>query len=208
MRSRPIFSSSAFSYTTSFPLTENPISESSHWTQGKVVGLDWNNMQSTGGNAVGTAESPIGFDDNIAHLSGFAPDHYVEAVFFRNGADDPSLECELLLRFSITAHVARGYECLANARGGGTIVRWNGAVGDFTELTPTGPGPSALVNGDILRATITGTTITLKVNTVTVLTVTDATWATGNPGMGTFFRGDATFSITSCGWSSLTAANI
>ena len=32
-------------YTTNFPLTENPISEGGKWTNGQTVGLDWANMR-------------------------------------------------------------------------------------------------------------------------------------------------------------------
>ena len=44
-------------YSTSFPATESPISESSNWTNGLAVGLDWNNVQTTPGKAFGAAIS-------------------------------------------------------------------------------------------------------------------------------------------------------
>ena len=35
----------ATTYTTTFPLTENPISQSGHWINGGTVGFDWCNVR-------------------------------------------------------------------------------------------------------------------------------------------------------------------
>jgi hypothetical protein len=43
----------ARTYTTTFPLTENPISEGGNWINGKAVGLDWANLATTNGMAIG-----------------------------------------------------------------------------------------------------------------------------------------------------------
>src|SRR5215813_11451279 len=42
------------SYSTTFPLTENPISEGGSWTNGGATGLDWANVQTTPGLSFGT----------------------------------------------------------------------------------------------------------------------------------------------------------
>ena len=44
----------AETYTTNFPLTENPISENGRWIGGKSVDLAWSDFQSTPGFAFGT----------------------------------------------------------------------------------------------------------------------------------------------------------
>src|SRR5262249_45748237 len=42
------------SYSTTFPLTENPISEGGSWTNGGATGLGWANVQTTPGLSFGT----------------------------------------------------------------------------------------------------------------------------------------------------------
>jgi len=43
----------ATTYTTHFPLTENPISEHGHWINGRTTGLDWGDISTTPGSAIG-----------------------------------------------------------------------------------------------------------------------------------------------------------
>jgi hypothetical protein len=74
-------SSSAKSYTTSFLLTENPISEGGNWINGKAVGLDWANVQTTPGLAFGTETGSGGYDDSTALLTGsWGADQHVKAT--------------------------------------------------------------------------------------------------------------------------------
>src|SRR5215467_16221110 len=61
---------SAAGYTTSFPLTENPISEGGLWTNGKTAGLDWSDVRTTPGLAFGTETGATDFNDSIATLAG------------------------------------------------------------------------------------------------------------------------------------------
>src|SRR5262245_4434564 len=42
------------SYSTTFPLTEDPISEGGSWTNGGATGLGWANVQTTPGLSIGT----------------------------------------------------------------------------------------------------------------------------------------------------------
>jgi len=44
----------ASTYTTNFPLTEDPISEGGKWINGKKDGVDWANVRTTPGFAFGT----------------------------------------------------------------------------------------------------------------------------------------------------------
>jgi hypothetical protein len=180
----------AKTYSTDFSGSENPISEGGVWTNGGDVGLDWQNEAKDQGLAFGTGFSD-GYDDCLAHLSGFAADHYAEATVHAEAGYTPpsSHEVELLLRFEITANSARGYEVLCGWGGAySQIVRWNGPLDDFTYLDTTGPGFGALVEGDVIRAEAVGDTITAYKNGSEVMQATDPTWSDGNPGMGFFIR--------------------
>jgi hypothetical protein len=198
------------SYMTKFLGTENPISEGGVWTNGGVVGLDWQDVQKNNGLGFGTGTSS-GYNDNVAHLSGFPPNHYAQAAVHAVNGYDPqsSHEVELLVRFQITAHSARGYEI--NCGWGGAysqIVRWNGALSDFTLLNATGPGFGALVEGDVIRATAVGATITATKNGVQVLQVSDSTWSDGDPGMGMFIRPDPSAVLQNYCFSSFSAGSL
>ena len=206
--------------TRTFPLTENPISEVGIWNNGKADGLDWNNVQTTPGFAFGTAISGAAtFDDNIAQLKStywLAPaNQFAQGVISRAGGYAPTdgnfHECTLLLRFSISAHDAHGYEILWGTTNATyvDIVRWNGAVTDFTQLVHV-TGVGAPANGDVFRAEIVGTVITAKINGTTVAsyeTASDGTkWSTGQPGMGFFLEGTAV--LANMGWSSYTIGSL
>jgi len=175
-------------YSTTFPLTENPISEGGNWINGKTVGLDWSDFRTTRGLAFGTQTGTNGYDDSIAILTGTWPADQTVTATVHTVNQQPGIveEVELLLRFSISAHRAAGYEVLFACKGAGAqyvqIVRWNGPLGDFTYLDARG-GPG-LVNGDRIKATIVGNTIKGYINDVEVVSATDTTYANGSPGMG------------------------
>jgi len=138
-------------------------------------------------------------------LSGFGPDQAATAVIARSAALNTSIdhEVELLLRFTDSATTAQGYECLVNFFGGVQIVRWNGALGDFTVLPTTGPGAVTggnIVSGDVIKASIVGSTISVFVNGTLIAQAADSTYASGQPGIGFFTRpggNSANFGITS-----------
>ena len=192
----------AAGYSTTFPLTENPISESAGWTNGAAVGLDWSNVRTTPGLAFGTQDGATNFNDSIAVLKGtWANDQSatatVRTVNQQPGSSNIFEEVEILLRFTITAHDARGYEFNFSCRHDGNqylqIVRWNGAVNDFTFLDArTGPG---LNNGDKIKATISGQTLTTYINNVEIFSVNDSAIASGNPGVG-FYLQNGTSALT------------
>jgi hypothetical protein len=195
-------------YSTAFPGTENPLSEGGRWVQGGDVGLDWNNTQSTPGLGFGTTVVPSGYADNVSHLTGFSANHYAQGTIFRTGSFPAVHEIELLLRFSISANVARGYEILWNTSGNFGIARWNGGAGSFVDAegSGSGAGPGTPAHGDVLRAEMNGTTLTIYKNGTLVYTQTGMTyWTDGNPGMG-FFTRDGTMS--NFGWSAFSAGNL
>lgn len=189
---------SSLIYSTNFSATENPISEGGKWINGGDVGLDWQNVQTLVGTsgkpnrAYGTGESPGPYTDNIACLPGFPANQRARATIYREVGYTPSSthEVELLLRFQITPHNARGYE--VDFSFGGSLVQvfcWHGDQGDvFPELTGSGPGPGGLVTGDEVWADMIGNVITVYKNGSLIWTVTDSQIATGNPGMGYFLR--------------------
>jgi hypothetical protein len=190
-------------YSTSFDGTESPISEAGAW---KHAGLDWTLVDTTDGNAFGTQSGAGGYDDSYAHLSGFPANQAASGVIHRNATIDGSCthEVEILMRWSDTAHDAHGYECnLAFDGSYAQIVRWEGAFGKFMYLA-SGQVPGGVHDGDTLSATAIGDVITLYVNGVQIAQARDATFATGDPGMG-FWRGGPCGTRGDYGFTSYTA---
>jgi hypothetical protein len=203
-------------YSTGFPSSENPLSEGGKWVTGKTVGLDWNDPRSDPGRVYASTLCGLGssrYDDNIAHLdtsySTFTPNQYAQATVFKVAGYSTSggHEVELLLRFEITAHSARGYEILWGISGYMAIVRWNGPLGDYTPLYDPGAGSISVPNdGDVFRAEISGNTITAYKNGSVVGTVSDSTYVGGQPGMGFWPVDGAT--PENLGWKSWEAGNL
>jgi hypothetical protein len=190
----------AVTYSTDFNLVENPISEGGRWHHN---GLDWTVIETFGGNAIGTQALGVfrsgasAYNDSYAYLTGFPADQQASAVIHL----DPSInggcthEAEILLRWSDAAHTARGYECNLAFNGGyAEVVRWNGALGDYTYVSPQGSGgPGAVHDGDVFSAQIVGNIITTSLNGrqlqhLDVTSIGGAVWTDGNPGIG-MFRG-------------------
>lgn len=182
-------------YATTFPLTENPISEGGAWTSGNDPLQSA--VQTSGGLAFGTQtgnESAGGnFNDSVAYLGGFPPDHKITGVVHRSGTPNGDLEIELWLRASVGAlrtglpfgdtHTY-GYECNIGIGEFGTFLQ----IGLF-KSTNLFSGSVSISDGDVVEASIAGNVITVKINGVQAAQVTDGTNAfpTGNPGIG-FFR--------------------
>lgn len=204
---------SGSSYSTNFPATENPLSDSGKWTNGKAVGLNWNNVQTVPGRAFAAdfVGVPSRYNDPIAHLNtSFTGNQYAQGTVYRvpgyrNLIDKH--EIELLLRFQITASSARGYEILWGQDGEIFVVRWNGPLGNYTPLNGIPDSPSRVaVDGDVLRAEITGNVIKVFRNGVLMVTATDSTFSTGQPGIG--FWPTAGSSLASYGWKSFQAGSL
>ena len=180
-------------YTTNFPFNENPISENNNWINGKATGLDWVDIQVGSGVAFGGQVGTGGYDDSTAVLAGnWGADQSAQATAHTvNQSSQIFEEVELRLRTTITAHSITGYEinfrCTADGSQYVQIVRWNGALGNFTFLDGrSGPG---LNDGDVVHATIVGSTITAYINGTQILHVTDSTYTSGSPGVG-FYLAD------------------
>lgn len=189
-----LWASLAFSqgtYTTSFPATENPISEGNRWLLGGTDGTDWADVRTDNGRATGK-ENGLGADykDGTAILKGtWGANQSVMATVGITGT--PSTTCnaevELRLRSAISANVNRGYEVAwAVTNNYLLVVRWNGAVGAFDIILNT---TGTVVNGDSVRATMSADTIyTYKngslTNTVKVTSISGTYWSDGAPGIG------------------------
>jgi hypothetical protein len=203
------------SYSTSFPATENPISEGGAWRNGKTHGGDRQDMQTGSGNAYATVTNPTDYDDSCACLTGFPPDHYIEGVVHRASGYSPTdpHEIELLLRCTINTNSIFTYEILMSTAGAFQIMRWDGTIGSFIEITFNGSGTgfgAAYADGDVVRGEISGSgtvTIVVKKNGSTVWTTTDSSAGrilTGSPGIASFMRGTGNV-VSSAGWQSITA---
>jgi hypothetical protein len=186
-------SGSARHYSTSFDAIENPLAEGGAWINGGTVGLDWADVRSIGGMAIGT-RLPTEYADPTAVLAGpWAPDQEAEARVGVNAALTPvaAREVELRLRTTIAPHSITGYEILcsvvpANPYLG--VVRWNGPLNDFTGIARAELGCS---DGDILKAVARGDTITVYKNGVEVLKAVDRHFTEGSPGIGFFDTNNA-----------------
>lgn len=171
-------------YSTEFDGSEYPLSENGAWSHN---GLDWHEVRKDNGIVYGT-QTAGGYSDSYALFSGFGADQTAWAVVHMERpipSDGHSHEAEILLRWTDAAHSAKGYECLFDQGGGVQLVRWNGALGDFTVLNPTSYGSATTVrDGDTLKASVIGNVITMYHNGAKRAQLTDNSYATGNPGIG------------------------
>ena len=187
--SSPSASTPGHSYTTRFPLTENPISEGGRWINGGAVGLDWTNVSTTPGLAIGH-QVGASYTDATALLTGtWGPDQMASATVHSVNQNDACYqEVELRLRSALSANVSMGYEISfkmsQTAAAYLIIVRWNGALGDFTYLFNQTGAQFGIKDGDVVSAKIVGNVITAYINGVQMGQGIDNTFATGSPGMG------------------------
>ncbi len=198
------------SYTTDFPLDENPVSEGGMWLNGKADAIDFTDcITSNGiihgapsrmnvlekraeqGNLDDEGEGPAGdYDDPTAILTGeWGPNQHARGVaHVENPTEEWFQEVQLRLRSTLAPHRITGYEiffrCLKGELGYAEIVRWNGAVGDWTSLRRHQGPEFGVAHGDVIEASIEGNVIRGFVNGVEKITVTDDVWPSGAPGVG------------------------
>lgn len=188
------------SYSTSFPLTENPLNEGGMWRVGSVTSF-YKNPRTTPGKCFAADFVGAGFDDCLAHLTNHSipVDQRITATVFRATSYNPSETHEfgLYLHMVIGAEFVRGYEFLFNTGGGFQVVLWLGTAHDLsnfdTSITLDGPGPGTLADGDQIAVQVHGTRFDVFKNGTPVGGFTDSTFTDGNPGLGFFVRsGDTT----------------
>jgi hypothetical protein len=213
----------ARTYTTNFPLTENPISEGGNWIGGQSAGNNlWGNCRTNGSMVYGVSE-PTDFGDPTAILTGtWEPNQTVQATVKIVSAPSSTGEVELRLRTTInsTNHTITGYEVYCSVVTNNeycNIARWNGANGSYCNIQTSSPDIH-LVDGDVFKATVTGTNpviITGYRNGTQIIQAIDsgqssddcpggahAPFTSGSPGVG-FWDG----SFTGFGFSSFTASD-
>jgi hypothetical protein len=194
-------------YVTSFPRAENPLSDSGRWINGGDAGLDWQNVRTVPGKAFAT-DFAAGYNDDIAVLStSLSPNQFAQGTVSRAADYNAAVkhEIELLLRFRIEPHRARGYEILWGMNGEIYIVRWNGPLNSYTALAGrANMGPAR--EGDRLRAEVFGPMIRVYRNGSLVLMASDSTWKDGQPGMGFWPKPGAT--IDAYGWTDYQAGSL
>jgi hypothetical protein len=183
------------------------------WINGQTDGIDWIDcMTQNGGEVCGKvsrmtvaerraeqvhdeagdddAGTAGDYDDPTAVLSGeWGRNQYGKAtVFCRNPTNKYFQEVEIRLRSSITPHSCTGYEvfwrALKTDEGYAEIVRWNGAIGDFTSLARKVGSEFGVKDGDVVEASIEGDLIRGFINGVEVITATDDVFSEGAPGVG------------------------
>jgi hypothetical protein len=205
-------------YTTGFDAAENPISEGGAWLNGRVNGFDWSDVKTSDGNATGTQNRlPDGvnlYDDSVAVLSGtWGPDQTVEAVVHAanrtgsgasgwdgNAYNDCGHEVELILRGTISAHSMYLYEVNFSSRIDGSgyteIGKWTGPRGNFAYgyLSQLAGARYQVNDGDVVRASIVGNTISVYLNNEQIVSATDTVdpIARGNPGIGFYTNSGCT----------------
>lgn len=187
-------------YTTSFPGTENPISESGNWSSATSgAGASFGNVQTTPGLAFGVS-LPTSFGDPTAILTGsWGTTQEVTATVFKGAPTGGNQEVELRFLITYGSNTVTGYEINCSVVSNYIqLVRWDGPSGSFTQLDQLTPGGCA--NGDVLdgTATVSGGTVTftMKVNgslkTFTTCGCTNphdsggGAFLTGAPGIGFF----------------------
>ncbi len=126
-------------YTTTFPLTENPLSEGGRWINGGTTGLDWKDVRTTPGQSFGVGASPSPpYNDPTAILIGdWGLVQTVEARVIVPASSAQNQEVELRLLTTIIGHRILGYEVLFSVTGGSVAA------------------PQAMVTGNRIKATIT-----------------------------------------------------
>ena len=151
-------------------------------------------MSTSPGRAIGHQVGPS-YTDGTAILNGvWSPNQQASAtVFSTNPQDLCYQEVEIRLRSTVVAHSSTGYEIgfkvSQSSQAYFFIVRWNGALGNFTILLQTFGAQYGVKTGDVVSASVVGNTIIGYKNGVEMGRATDNVYAAGNPGMG-FNLGD------------------
>ena len=192
------------SYTTTFPLTENPISENGNWLNGKTNGIDWNDCQTMGGSpgfASGTQPGTGQYNDSICVLTGTfsAAQSAAVTVHVAHSIGAQYDEVEAHVNTTIIAgknHRVRGKRCpiAGSSTDPMQIVRWNGPLANATNSNNgftvlKGLAGVTCTTGDVVKLSNDGTgNLTLSKNGTAEITFKDATYLGGSPGMGFYIQ--------------------
>lgn len=170
------------SYSTTFPATENPISQGARWIGGATNGEVWTDLRTTAGTGVWgnqTGASPPPYLDSIGLLrplpgQPWGNDQDLRCTLFiqNRGSWTGNHEVELLLRGNLAAGRATFYEALFSVSSDNPYVelmQWlgplanngGGVAGNPQSFTSRGFVNDGVVlnDGDRIRATAIGTTL-------------------------------------------------
>ena len=204
IRARRVFPTPE-SYSTAFPLTENPIVEDGLWLLGAREGVDWSDFRTETNFAYGTQSAgshgngqPGGYNDSVALRlprvgKVWTPNQDVRGrvkIVSRSGWTGFH-ECQLLLRGTMHANWLTVYEAIFSVVGGTTyyqLVRFNGPLaltnsdGGWTSLKNV--SATGVEDGTYCRATAVGTVLTMytSANGVDWTSVNSYDTTTGNDG--------------------------
>jgi hypothetical protein len=182
-------------YSTHFRVAEYPLSEGGNWINGGTQGLDWTDVRTASNKAFGTqpGDSSNPFDDSTALLTGhWGDDQSAQAtVYVTSAPQNCCAEVELRLRSTITPHNLSGYEfncSVARSTPYMQIGVWPGPLGSSLSDYPLVAERTDMgcADGDVLKATAVGSTLTIFKNGVPVLSGTDVRFSSGAPGVGWF----------------------
>jgi hypothetical protein len=189
-------------YSTNFSHAESPLSDGGRWLNGKADGLDWTDVHTLRGFAFGTEigghrPAPQKYDDTTAILKGtWGPNQTAQAtVRSVNPNQDGKVyeEVELRLRSTLTPHNCTGYEvmfrCTKIPKAYCNIARWEGPLGKFTMLKENYGSQFGVKTGDVVKASMIGNVLTIWINGVQMVQLTDDKFKTGNPGIGYYLEG-------------------
>jgi hypothetical protein len=177
----------AGTYTTNFPLTENPISENGNWVGGQTAGGNlWGDCRTASGYIYGVSQPQIYGDPTAIVTGSWGANQNVRVTYRTNGTPSGGAqEAEIRLRTTInsTNHTLTGYEVYCSvlsankycriaswntptaSRGEGT--GWENFNTSCTAGTATCSGGIpilSLQNGDVLTASV----VTNGDNSVTI----------------------------------------
>jgi len=162
-------------YSTSFPLTENPMSEGGMWFSN---GTNRTRCRTSGGICFGTmaSTSQPPFDDSYAGLTGtWGPDTEIIMTIFK-GSPFGIEEIEAQFRVSDSVGSGNVYMYEVNLAHDGQYCnfgRWTGpnsSITDFVGLAPDGGTgiqfsvPGGVHNGDLFKATMVGNALNAYIN--------------------------------------------
>lgn len=178
--------SSLKTFSTNFPTAESPISLGGQMITSTTPGVSWvwgDVRVVSAGNAESTHYNSFVNDALAVNVGTWRPDLGASVTVgpFARGSNGAS---EFEIHFRTDPATGAGYEITWGYYGiYYIIVKWY-ANGDFTyvlnDTSPTTP----LKPGDVLTATIVGSTITMFTNGVQVAQASDSEFTTGNPGFG------------------------
>jgi hypothetical protein len=208
-------------FSTSFPASENPISQGGKWLNGATNGLDWNDVKTTRGFAGGVGPASVTFADPEAILNPgttgpWGSDQQAQGtIYTRATIGNLYPEVELRLNSTMTAHNSTGYEFTCSVLNhpvpGMAIVRWNGSLANptnsnngFTILASVTTRSCA--DGDVIKATHIGGALSFYRNGILIVTASDSTYTNGAPGVGFDAGCDGTYA--NFGFVDFSAKNI